>query len=68
MSSAPNAIEIQDLAPVIGRAIQHLPEAQQEVIDLSFFKGMSQREIAAEGKISLGTDVGLAELGRARFA
>ena len=46
---------LQDLSPVIGRAIRQLPEAQQEVVDLSFFKGMSQREIAAERKISLGT-------------
>jgi RNA polymerase sigma-70 factor, ECF subfamily len=55
ISSASNAIEIQDLSQVLGRVIRQLPQAQQEVIDLSFFKGMSQREIAAERKISLGT-------------
>jgi len=55
ISRDPNAIEIQDLSQVLNRAIRQLPEAQQEVIDLSFFKGMSQREIAAERKISLGT-------------
>ena len=55
ISTAPNPIDIQDLSQVLGRAIRQLPEAQQEVIDLSFFKGMSQREIAAERKISLGT-------------
>jgi DNA-directed RNA polymerase specialized sigma24 family protein len=26
--------------------MQELPEAQKEVIDLAFFKGISQREIA----------------------
>jgi RNA polymerase sigma-70 factor (ECF subfamily) len=35
--------------------IQELPDAQKEVIDLTFFKGMSQREIAAKRQISLGT-------------
>jgi RNA polymerase sigma-70 factor, ECF subfamily len=37
------------------RAIQILPEAQKEVIDLAFLKGMSQREIAAKRRVSLGT-------------
>jgi RNA polymerase sigma-70 factor (ECF subfamily) len=32
-----------------------LPEAQKEVINLAFFKGMSQREIASKRQISLGT-------------
>jgi RNA polymerase sigma-70 factor (ECF subfamily) len=32
-----------------------LPEAQKEVIDLAFFKGMSQREISAKRQLSLGT-------------
>jgi RNA polymerase sigma-70 factor, ECF subfamily len=46
---------LHDLSEVIGRVIRELPEPQQEVIDLAFFKGMSQREIAAQRKISLGT-------------
>jgi hypothetical protein len=33
--------------------IQELLEAQKEVIDLAFFKGMSQHEIAAKREISL---------------
>lgn len=48
-------IELHDLSKLLGRAIRELPEAQQEVIDLAFFKGMSQREIAAQRRISLGT-------------
>ena len=35
--------------------IRLLPEPQQEVVELTFFKGLSQREIAAEKSISLGT-------------
>jgi RNA polymerase sigma-70 factor (ECF subfamily) len=48
-------IELHDLSKLLSRAIRELPEAQQEVIDLAFFKGMSQREIAAQRRISLGT-------------
>jgi RNA polymerase sigma-70 factor (ECF subfamily) len=50
-----NQIEVNDLSKLLNRAIQVLPEAQQEVIDLAFFKGMSQREIASKRRISLGT-------------
>ena len=48
-------VETHDLSKLLHRVIQDLPEAQQEVIDLAFFKGMSQREIAAKRQISLGT-------------
>ena len=50
-----NEVELHDLSKLLSRVIQELPEAQQEVIDLAFFKGMSQREIAAKRRISLGT-------------
>jgi RNA polymerase sigma-70 factor, ECF subfamily len=50
-----NQVEMHDLSELLKRAIQELPEAQKEVIDLAFFKGMSQREIAAKRLISLGT-------------
>jgi RNA polymerase sigma-70 factor, ECF subfamily len=50
-----NQAEVHDLSDLLKRVIQELPEAQQEVIDLAFFKGMSQREIAAKRQISLGT-------------
>jgi DNA-directed RNA polymerase specialized sigma subunit len=35
--------EACDLSELLSRAVQELPEAQKEVIDLAFFKGMSQR-------------------------
>lgn len=50
-----NQVEVHDLSVLLKRAIQELPEAQKEVIDLAFFRGMSQREIAAKRQISLGT-------------
>jgi RNA polymerase sigma-70 factor (ECF subfamily) len=50
-----NDVEVNDLSKLLRRAIQVLPEAQKEVIDLAFFKGMSQREIARKRQISLGT-------------
>jgi RNA polymerase sigma-70 factor, ECF subfamily len=54
-STSANDIEINDLSELLHRVIEALPEAQKEVIDLAFFKGMSQREIAAQRRISLGT-------------
>ena len=48
-------IELHDLSKLLSRAIRELPKAQQEVINLAFFKGMSQREIASQRRISLGT-------------
>jgi RNA polymerase sigma-70 factor, ECF subfamily len=50
-----NEVEVNDLSELLNRVIQELPEAQKEVIDLAFFKGMSQREIAAKRQIALGT-------------
>jgi RNA polymerase sigma-70 factor (ECF subfamily) len=54
-STMSNQVEAHDLSELLKRVIQELPEAQKEVIDLAFFKGMSQREIAAKRQISLGT-------------
>ena len=44
-----------DLSELLSRMIRLLPEAQQEVVHLTFFEGMSQREIAAQKSIALGT-------------
>jgi RNA polymerase sigma-70 factor, ECF subfamily len=52
---ASNLLENSDLSALLTRVIQLLPEAQKEVINLAFFKGMSQREIATQRNISLGT-------------
>ena len=46
---------IFDLSELLGRMIRLLPEAQQEVVQLTFFEGMSQREIATQKSIALGT-------------
>ncbi|HEV7402623.1 MAG TPA: sigma-70 family RNA polymerase sigma factor, partial [Chthoniobacteraceae bacterium] len=39
----------------LNRVMATLPVAQKEVIELAFYKGMSQREIAASTGIPLGT-------------
>jgi len=54
-STMSNQVEVHDLSELLNRVIQELPEAQKEVVHLAFFKGMSQREIAASRRISLGT-------------
>ena len=48
-------LENGDLSLLLERMIDLLPEAQKEVIQLTFFKGLSQREIARKRCISLGT-------------
>jgi len=55
VSTTSSSTDLHDLSEVLGRVIRELPEAQQEVIELTYFKGMSQREIASQRKISLGT-------------
>jgi RNA polymerase sigma-70 factor (ECF subfamily) len=44
-----------DLSELLEGMISELPRAQQEVVHLTFFEGMSQREIAARKAIALGT-------------
>ena len=44
-----------DLFELLSKTIRLLPEPQQEVVHLTFFEGMSQRQIAAEKCIALGT-------------
>jgi RNA polymerase sigma-70 factor (ECF subfamily) len=52
-----------DRRALMAKVIQSLPEAQQQVIDLAFFQGMSQREIASHTNIPLGTVKTRLELG-----
>jgi RNA polymerase sigma-70 factor, ECF subfamily len=52
-----------DRRALMAKVISSLPEAQQQVIDLAFFQGMSQREIAAHTNIPLGTVKTRLELG-----
>jgi RNA polymerase sigma-70 factor, ECF subfamily len=56
-------IVISDTRKVLMAVIKNLPPAQQQAIDLAFFKGMSQREIAAHTNIPLGTIKTRLELG-----
>jgi RNA polymerase sigma-70 factor (ECF subfamily) len=52
-----------DTRAIMAKVISSLPEAQQQVIDLAFFRGMSQREIASHTNIPLGTVKTRLELG-----
>jgi RNA polymerase sigma-70 factor, ECF subfamily len=52
-----------DKRALLASVISSLPEAQQQVIELAFFQGMSQREIAANTNIPLGTVKTRLELG-----
>jgi RNA polymerase sigma-70 factor (ECF subfamily) len=52
-----------DRRVLIRRVIGILPPAQQQAIELAFFRGMSQREIAAKTNTPLGTVKTRLELG-----
>ena len=58
-----NEIRSGDVRMLMGKVIKSLPEAQQEAIELAFFQGMSQREIAANTNTPLGTVKTRLELG-----
>lgn len=55
--------ECSDLRTFIKAKLAELPEAQRNAIELTFYKGMSQREIAAQTGIPLGTIKTRIELG-----
>jgi len=44
-----------DLADLLRGVIGNLPVLQQEVVNLAFFEGLSQRQISARKSIALGT-------------
>src|SRR6266851_9406579 len=56
-------IVLGDKRALIRKVINGLPPAQQQAIDLAFFRGMSQREIAAKTNTPLGTVKTRLELG-----
>src|SRR5437763_5368840 len=56
-------IQAGDTRLLMAKVINSLPEAQQQVIELAFFQGMSQREIASHTNIPLGTVKTRLELG-----
>jgi RNA polymerase sigma-70 factor, ECF subfamily len=57
------AIILGDTRVLMRKVIDGLPPAQQQAIDLAFFQGMSQREIAAKTNTPLGTVKTRLELG-----
>src|SRR3954469_9067002 len=62
-NSTAEEITFGDTRVLVRRVINTLPPAQQEAINLAFFRGMSQREIAANTNTPLGTVKTRLELG-----
>src|SRR6266542_136494 len=60
-------IVLSDTRDLSRKVISSLPQPQQQAIDLAFFKGMSQREIAAKTNTPLGTVKTRLELGRKKI-
>jgi RNA polymerase sigma-70 factor (ECF subfamily) len=58
-----NEINLGDTRQLIRRVIDSLPPPQQQAVELAFFRGMSQREIAANTNTPLGTVKTRLELG-----
>jgi RNA polymerase sigma-70 factor (ECF subfamily) len=56
-------LALSEMREHLAKAMVNLPPAQQQVIQLAFYKGMSQREIAAHTGIPLGTIKTRIELG-----
>jgi RNA polymerase sigma-70 factor (ECF subfamily) len=56
-------IALNDLRILLNAKLEELPVAQREVVELAFYKGMSQREIAAYTNTPLGTIKTRIELG-----
>lgn len=49
------AAETQESRELVARALRELPESQRRVIELAYFGGLSQTEIAARLSVPLGT-------------
>ena len=62
-NSTEDDIEMSDTRRLILGVLQQLPSAQRDAVDLAFYHGMSQRELAAKTGIPLGTIKTRLELG-----
>jgi RNA polymerase sigma-70 factor (ECF subfamily) len=51
----PSEVAQSDLRRFLGQQMQMLPRVQREAVELAYFKGLSQREIAATTRTPLGT-------------
>lgn len=56
-------IVLSDLRKFLNRILDYLPEAQKETLQLVFFQGLSQRQVAARTHTPLGTVKTRLELG-----
>jgi RNA polymerase sigma-70 factor (ECF subfamily) len=56
-------ISLSDTRLHLRRVMESLPEPQQKAVEMAFFRGMSQREIAADTNTPLGTVKTRLELG-----
>lgn len=61
--AADDQVIAEDAKEIFQTVLAHLPTAQKEAMQLAFFRGMSQREIAAKTGIPLGTIKTRLELG-----
>ncbi len=59
---------LDDLRTLLKQQLQRLPPAQKQAVELTFFEGMSQREIASATQLPLGTVKTRIELGLRKLA
>lgn len=62
-STVEDEVGNNELRAMLDRLISELPKEQGDVVNLTFFKGLSQREIAAKLQLPLGTVKTRIELG-----
>jgi RNA polymerase sigma-70 factor (ECF subfamily) len=53
--SAEVEVERRWIQQIVVNALEHIPDAQQQALELTFFTGLNQREIAEQTNMPLGT-------------